>query len=61
MLIIDNVIITIVNKLYIPNVFSPNGDAINETWNIKGLELYPEAIISIFTRYGQKFLKPNTI
>ncbi len=50
----DSVKVTVVNQLKIPNAFSPNGDGINDKWNIQGLELYPDATVSIFTRYGQK-------
>ena len=37
----------------IPNSFSPNGDGINDVWNIKDLAAYPNATINVFTRYGQ--------
>jgi gliding motility-associated-like protein len=50
---------TIVGPIYIinyPNFFTPNGDGYNETWNIWDLSHQPEAIISIFDRYG-KLLK----
>ena len=37
-----------------PRYFTPNGDAINETWNIFDLAVdHPESIISIFDRYGK--------
>ncbi len=36
-----------------PNFFSPNGDGINETWQIPLLALQPKTIISIFDRYGK--------
>lgn len=35
------------------NVFSPNGDGINDTWVIPLIEYYPESSIEIFTRNGQ--------
>jgi len=38
----------------IPNAFTPNGDGINDTWDIKGLEYDPTALVRIFTRYGQQ-------
>lgn len=40
-----------------PKFFTPNGDGYNDTWNIWDLQQdYPDAVISIFDRYG-KFLK----
>jgi len=38
--------------LIIPNAFSPNGDLINDLWNIGLIELYPEAEIKVFNRWG---------
>ena len=38
----------------IPGGLSPNGDGINDTWNIQGLEDYPNASISVFDRWGKK-------
>ncbi len=41
-----------------PKYFTPNGDGIHDTWNIKGLN-QPDAKIFIFDRYG-KLLKQIT-
>ena len=34
------------------NVFSQNGDGINDTWIIEPLEFFKEAITTVFNRYG---------
>ena len=50
---------TIVGPIYIinyPNYFTPNGDGVNDNWNIWDLSHQPDAVINIFDRYG-KFLK----
>jgi gliding motility-associated-like protein len=39
--------------LEIPDAFSPNNDGINDVWNIKNIELYPRAEITIYNRFGQ--------
>lgn len=50
---------TMIGPIYIinyPNYFTPNEDGINDTWNIWDLYQQPDAVITIFDRYG-KFLK----
>lgn len=49
----DNVFIKVLKEVKVPNAFSPNGDNINDTWQIKYLDSYPNAEVSIFNRYGQ--------
>jgi gliding motility-associated-like protein len=39
--------------LVIPNAISPNGDLINDEWNIGLKELYPQMEITIFNRWGE--------
>ena len=36
--------------------FTPNGDGVNDYWNIIGGERYPNALITLYDRYG-KLLK----
>ncbi len=39
--------------LIIPSFFTPNGDGFNDVFHVEGLELIPDARISIFDRYGK--------
>ncbi|MDB5004875.1 MAG: hypothetical protein JWQ34_3100 [Mucilaginibacter sp.] len=43
----------------VPNAFTPNGDGINDTWEIKYLGSYPNVTVEIFNRYGGKVFRSN--
>ena len=49
----DTIHITVLRKPVIPNAFSPNGDGINDTWEIKYLQYYPGNEVKIFDRDGR--------
>ena len=49
----DKVFITVLKYPEIPNTFTPNGDGVNDTWEIKYLGSYPNSTIMIFNRYGK--------
>lgn len=55
----DSVNIKLLFKPIAPNVFSPNGDGINDTWQILYLNDYPNCRVEIFTRAGQLIFQSN--
>ena len=44
----------IVNEFFIPNVFTPNGDGINDYFEIVGLDAYSGAKLRVFNRWGNE-------
>jgi len=45
-------------RIFTPPFFSPNGDGINDRWEIEGMaEIYPDAVIVIYDRYGKKLIE----
>jgi gliding motility-associated-like protein len=55
----DSVLVNPQNEacLIIPNAISPNGDLINDVWNIGMKELYPNMEVKIFNRWGESIWK----
>lgn len=52
--ITDEIIIKVLQGVMAPNSFSPNGDGVNDVWNIKYLDTYPNGTVEIFDRNGQR-------
>jgi gliding motility-associated-like protein len=50
----SSVFVRVYKKITIPNTFSPNGDGVNDTWNIDALVTYPDCLLQVFDRYGQQ-------
>ncbi len=52
----DSFTVNIINIacIHIYNVFSPNGDGVNDTWDIDNIDLYPEVEINVFNQWGNK-------
>lgn len=49
----DDVFVKVLLAPIVPNVFTPNGDGINDTWKIPALESYPGNTVEVYNRYGQ--------
>ncbi|RYJ36967.1 C-type lectin domain-containing protein [Flavobacterium anhuiense] len=39
--------------LVFPAFFTPNNDSYNDVWEVTGMENYPQAVVTIFDRYGK--------
>lgn len=53
----DTMSVVALKPLLIPNAFSPNGDGINDKWEITNLGDYSFAIVEIFNRNGQSVFR----
>ena len=49
----DDVKVSVLEAPKIPNTFSPNNDGINDFWEIKYLDTYPNNRVQVFTRTGK--------
>ena len=45
------------HPIFIPNVITPNGDGINDKFVIRKLELYPDAELTIYNRFGSSVFR----
>ena len=43
-----------VRDLFIPSGFSPNGDGVNDSFEVTGIDAYPGNELTVFNRYGQQ-------
>ena len=55
----DTVVVEVVSLIDAPNTFTPNGDGFNDTWEIPGINAYPNAEVLVFDRWGQKVYSAN--
>ncbi|MFN3916433.1 MAG: gliding motility-associated C-terminal domain-containing protein [Flavobacteriales bacterium] len=55
----DQVVVVVTPPIEVPNTFTPNGDGVNDTWEIKRIHLYPAARVTVYDRWGQRVF--NTI
>lgn len=44
-------------KIAAENIFTPNDDMINDTWQIYNLQYYPDCLILVYNRWGQKIFE----
>jgi len=49
---IASVTVNVLEEITIPNTFTPNGDGVNDKWDIKNLADYQNCLVQVFTRWG---------
>ena len=45
----------------IPNGFTPNSDGINDDWELKGLEVFPQYRLEVFNRWGSLLFSSDDV
>jgi gliding motility-associated-like protein len=55
---LSDIIITTIGEsdedcIEVPNAFTPNGDGINDTWDIYNIDMYPNSLIQVYNKWGQ--------
>lgn len=55
----DDVLVKVINGIYIPSAFTPNGDGINDIWKIPFLDPEWGVSVKVFNRSGQLVYQAN--
>ncbi len=54
---VDTVALNSIVDIEVPNFVTPNNDGINDRWEIKGMEKFPDSIIKIYDRFGKLLIE----
>lgn len=49
--------IRVIDQIWVPDAFTPNGDGLNDVLKLPGVSAFPEAVITIFNRWGEVVFK----
>ena len=50
----DSLTVTVIPELVFPSGFTPNGDGVNDVWEIDYVNKFPNIEIEIFNRWGEQ-------
>ncbi|UHG92685.1 gliding motility-associated C-terminal domain-containing protein [Spirosoma oryzicola] len=49
----DTIHVTVFERVWVPDAFTPNGDGMNDVLRLPGIEAFPDAVVTIFNRWGE--------
>jgi gliding motility-associated-like protein len=50
----DTVVVSVVPMIDFPNGFTPNGDGVNDYWQIDNIQLFENCEVEVFNRWGER-------
>ena len=50
----DTILVDVYPEVVIPNGFTPNGDGVNDDWQIDFIEQFPGVEVEVYNRWGQQ-------
>ena len=55
----DTIVVSTALDIVIYSGFTPNGDNVNDVWIIENAEQYPDLVVQIYNRWGEKVFESN--
>ena len=49
------------NCIIVPEIITPNDDLVNDTWQIKNIDLFPNAEVLVYNRWGELVFKTKNL
>ncbi len=53
----DTIHVRPIPQIVFPNGFTPNGDGVNDDWQIDYIEQFPESVVEVYNRWGQQLFR----
>ncbi|HEX2975619.1 MAG TPA: gliding motility-associated C-terminal domain-containing protein, partial [Bacteroidales bacterium] len=47
--------------LHVPEILTPNNDGYNDTWRIENIDMFPDAEVIVFNRWGKKVYEAKNV
>lgn len=51
---VDSVLVRVIEDIKVYNVFSPNGDGVNDYFEIENSERFPDILVEVYSRWGEQ-------
>ncbi|WP_332871519.1 gliding motility-associated C-terminal domain-containing protein [Spirosoma rhododendri] len=45
--------VEVVERIYIPDAFSPNGDGVNDVWDVRNVAAFTDCEVAVYNRWGE--------
>jgi gliding motility-associated-like protein len=53
----DTIYVRPIPQIVFPNGFTPNGDGINDDWQIDYIDQFPNSVVEVYNRWGQMLFR----
>ena len=54
---LDSLLVTPIPEIYYGTGFTPNGDGVNDVWEIDRIDDYPNCVVEIYNRWGEQLFR----